>query len=78
MAFFEIEPNYLKLSELNYELRIRGVKSERVDIDVKRKTLRRRLREDLMRPEMTYVTPEFKFEDEKTEVDASINEIQNL
>ena len=78
-SIYDMEPNFLKVNEIDYELRIRGVaRTDRVDVDTKRKNLRRRLREDQARPNIVYTTSQFVFQDEKKEVDATIAEIREL
>ena len=69
---FDMETNYLKASELNYELKIRGTANpERPDHDTKMRHLRRKLRKDMNRRNLEYNTPNFDFELGKTEVDQS-------
>lgn len=79
LANYNIEPIHLRTSELNYELRIRGVAAERVDVTLKRKYLKRELRKDLARPEVhIYTTPNFDFEIEKRELNESIRSVTEL
>uniref|UniRef100_V5GJP0 Uncharacterized protein n=1 Tax=Anoplophora glabripennis TaxID=217634 RepID=V5GJP0_ANOGL len=79
LANYNIEPIHLRTHELNYELRIRNVATERVDIVLKRKYLKRELRKDLARPEVhQYTTPNFDFEVEKRELNESIRSVTEL
>lgn len=78
-ANFDIEPIHLRTYELNYELRIRKVVTDRVDIELKRKYLRRELKKDLARPEThVYVTPNFEFNLEQRELNDSIKSVTDL
>ncbi|XP_063922677.1 uncharacterized protein LOC135137071 [Zophobas morio] len=78
-SIFDMETNYLKASELNHELKIRGTANpERLDHDTKRRYLRRKLREDMNRPNLQYSTPNFDFDLEKAEVDQSIAELRTM
>lgn len=74
-----MDPVHLRSYELNYELRIRDVTTDRVDITLKRKFLRRELRKDLARPNVhVYQTPNFDFDVEKRELEESIASISDL
>ncbi|KAJ3645933.1 hypothetical protein Zmor_023552 [Zophobas morio] len=77
-SYFNMEPNFLKSSEVNHELKVRGVTPDRLDLDTKRKQLRRRLREDLNRGEVMYANPNFDYEAEKTEVETTLSDIRAL
>lgn len=78
-ANYDIDPIHLRTYELNYELRIRKVVTDRVDISLKRKYLRRELKKDLARPHVhVYVTPNFDFELEQREISDSIRSITDL
>lgn len=43
---YDIDPNHLKVFEINYELRIRGINTGAADIPQKRKFLRREFKKD--------------------------------
>lgn len=78
-ANYDIDPNHLRIYELNYELRIRNVAADRVDVSLKRKYLRRELKKDLARPEAhVYSTPNFDFELEQKELNDSIKSTTDL
>lgn len=79
LANYDIEPVHLRTYELNYELRIRSVATDRVDISLKRKYLKRELKKDLARPEAhIYTLPNFDFEVEKRELNDSIKSVTEL
>ncbi|KAJ8975878.1 hypothetical protein NQ317_015211 [Molorchus minor] len=76
---YDIEPIHLRTHELNYELRIRNVATDRVDVALKRKYLKRELRKDLSRPDVhLYATPNFNIDLEKRELNESIKTITDL
>lgn len=76
---YNIEPGHLRTYELNYELRIRNVATDRVDITLKRKYLKRELKKDLARPHVhIYTVPNFDFELEKREISESIKSLTDL
>lgn len=75
---YDFLPEHLRVYELNYELKIRGINTDkRVDTTNKRKYLRRQLKSDLARPGLTYETPNFEFNSEKTEIEESLNSISS-
>lgn len=75
---YEFDPYHLRVHELNYELRIRDVITDRVDNALKRKYLRRELKKDVARPDVQYITPDFNFNVEKAELDESIKSVSDL
>lgn len=75
---YDMEPNYLRVHEVNYELRIRGVSTSTADIPQKRKFLRRELKKDMARPNVEHELLNFNFEIERTEVLDSIQSITEL
>lgn len=75
---YDFDPSHLRVHELNYELRIRDVATDRVENALKRKYLRRELKKDLARPDVRYITPNFDFNVEKVELDDSIKSISDL
>lgn len=75
---YRFDPCHLRVHELNYELRIRSISTDRVDIVLKRKYLRRELKKDMSRPTVQYATPKFDFKLEKEELDTSISSVREL
>ena len=76
---YDMEPNHLRTYEVNYELRIRELLSERATTDVKRKCLRRQLRTDCMRPSAVYsLSPDCDLELEKNEITETISSLTAL
>lgn len=66
----EMKPVHLSLNELNYELRIRGVISNRGQ-DEKRKILRRLLARQQTGKRFTLVDPTFSFDTEQQEINST-------
>ncbi|KAJ8977810.1 hypothetical protein NQ317_000067 [Molorchus minor] len=75
---YDMDPMHLRTHELNHELRIRNVATDRVDVTLKRKYLRRELKKDQSRPEIRYATPHFDFDLEKGELEDSISSVTGL
>lgn len=75
---YDIDPNHLRVHEVNYELRIRGVTAGTADIPQKRKFLRKEIRRDQARPEVRYEVPEFNFQTESIEIKDSIQQISEM
>lgn len=72
----EIKPNHLIIHEINYELRIRGIITER-DVHEKRKILGKALRKDKNR-DLVLIDPNFDFEVERNEIQSTLNSIKHL
>lgn len=72
----EIKPNHLLLNEINYELRVRGIITER-DVHEKRKILGKLLRKERNR-NLEIIDPNFNFDFERIEIQATLDNIKIL
>lgn len=75
---YQMEPNYLRSHEVNYELRVRGIATSTADIPQKRRFLRRELKKDVARPDLVHELPNFSLETESVEIVESIRSITEL
>lgn len=75
---YDMEPSYLRVHEVNYELRVRGIATTSADIPQKRKFLRRELKKDMARPTVEHELPNFKFDTERAEILESIQSVSEL
>lgn len=73
----EIKPIHLSINELNYELRIRGVVSNRGQ-DERRKILRRLFERQKSVEKFQLVDPSFSFDIEQSEVNSTLESITQL
>ncbi|KAL3286936.1 hypothetical protein HHI36_001421 [Cryptolaemus montrouzieri] len=74
---YEMKPNHLLIGELNYELRIRGVTSER-DQDVKRKMLGRLLDKERRGQVQNLLDPSYVFANERDDIEYALLSIRQL
>lgn len=72
----QMNPNFLLVKELNYELRIRGSVTER-DVGDKRKILRRLLKTDNSR-KLDFVDPDYEYTLEVKEIEESFKSVTEL
>lgn len=73
-----MKPNHLLIDELNYELRIRGIVSQRKDAAEKRKMLARLLERDRNRTNLSIVDDNFDFETEKVAIENTLKSISDV
>uniref|UniRef100_V5GVA3 Gag polyprotein n=1 Tax=Anoplophora glabripennis TaxID=217634 RepID=V5GVA3_ANOGL len=73
----QVEPLYLTEFEINYELRIRGVRTTRKNLASKRVILKNLLDKD-KGDIRTFVDPDFDIELEKDVIDKTISDLQSL
>ncbi|KAL3281436.1 hypothetical protein HHI36_004644 [Cryptolaemus montrouzieri] len=73
----EMKPNHLLIGELNYELRIRGVTSER-DQDVKREMLGRLLDKEQRGQVQNLLDPSYVFANERDDIEYALLSIRQL
>lgn len=73
-----MKPGHLLVDELNYELRIRGIVTERKDVNVKRKLLAKQLEKDRNRARLEYVDPLYNYENEVTVINKTLDSIRLL
>lgn len=73
-----MKPAHLLMEELNYELRIRGIVTERKDANIKRKLLSRQLEKDKNRAALAYIDPLYNFNDEVAVIDRTLDSIRSL
>lgn len=73
-----MRPIDLLSEELNYELRIRGIVSQRKDASQKRKILHKQLEKDRGRNGLEYVDPEYQFESEREVIDRTVDSLTQL
>ena len=71
-----MKPIHLLKEELNYELRIRGIVSERKEASQKRKILHRMMTQDADRA-LTFIDPLYAFETERIAIDRTLESIKN-
>lgn len=72
----EMKPNHLLISEINYELRIRGIVTHR-DIHDKRKILGKALQKDRSR-NINLTDPDFVYATERYEINVTLESIKQL
>lgn len=76
---YDVDPNHLRIYELNYELKVRNLNADKVDTASKRKFLRKEFRKDASRPGVfKYKIDKFDFDSEKTEVSETIQSVTEL
>lgn len=73
-----MKPAHLLARELNYELRIRGIITERKDAQQKRKILAKLLEKDRARMDIVLRDPQYDFDDEKVVIDETIDSIKTV
>lgn len=73
-----MKPTHLLMDELNYELRIRGIVTERKDQSVKRKLLAKQLEKDCRRSTIEYADPLYNFQDEVEIINRTLDSIRSL
>lgn len=73
-----MKPNHLLMSELDYELRIRGIVTGRKDASQKRKMLAKILEKDRGREGMALTDPEYNFDNEVQVIDATTESIKTV
>ncbi|KAG5872091.1 hypothetical protein JTB14_006437 [Gonioctena quinquepunctata] len=71
-----MKPNHLLVSEINYELKIRGVVTSR-DVHEKRKILSKALQKERNR-DIVYVDPDFDCDTERVAVQATLDSIREM
>lgn len=72
-----MRPIDLLSEELNYELRIRGIVSQRKDASQKRKILHKQLEKERGR-DLEYVDPEYQFDSEREVIDNTLESLTQL
>lgn len=72
----EMKPNHLLVNEINYELRIRGIETNR-DIHDKRKILGKAIQKEKNR-NIDLVDPKFVYETERREITVTLESIRQL
>lgn len=78
MDISKLRPIDLLSDELNYELRIRGIVSQRKDASQKRKILHKLLEKERGRNGLEYVDPDYRFESEREVIDTTIEALTQL
>lgn len=78
MSLLEMKPIHLLTQELNYELRIRGIVTERKEASQKRKMLARLFERDRDRVNIVLEDPEYNFDNERRVIDETIESIKNV
>lgn len=73
-----MKPMHLLVQELNYELRIRGIITDRKDASQKRKMLARILERDRYRVNVDLADPDYDFDEEKRIIDETIESIKSV
>lgn len=77
METYDMKVNYLTKNQIDYELQIRGIKTTKKDLTVKRKMLKKLLDKE-QASKKTFVDPEFNFDIEKVEINSIIDNIRTL
>ncbi|KAB0805399.1 hypothetical protein PPYR_02371 [Photinus pyralis] len=78
MEYLGMRPVDLLAEELNYELRIRGVVSDRKDAVTKRKILNKLLEKDRNRSNVTHVDPLYDFDNEAEIIEQALDSLKTL
>lgn len=78
MNMDNMKPIHLLSQELNYELRIRGIVTERKEASQKRKMLTRLLERDRDRKDILLEDPEYNVENEKRVIAETVESIKNV
>lgn len=78
MDFSMMKPNHLLADELNYELRIRGIVTQRKDVAEKRKMLARLLEKDRNRGNLLIVDDDFNFARKKVAIQGTLRSINDV
>lgn len=76
MNIHEIKPIHLLSQELNYELRIRGIVTERKEASQKRKMLARLLKRDRDRKDISLADSDYIFENERRVIEKTTESIK--
>lgn len=73
-----MDPNTLLVHEVDYELLIREVKSSNADTTSKRKALKKLIQKEKKKQEVTYRVKDLNIAQEKTEVEQSVADLNDL